>query len=202
MPDCYIGLPSGFSPSDDAFIRASSPTSNFGDLPDIDVRSDDGANRRGFVRFDLSSIPPGSSVTNATLYIYESDSKQDQVTYIYKVTSAWDENSVTWISPWINPGGDFDNSRAYVSFFPIQKNCTLTIDLTDLVQEWINGSPNYGFLLYSTGPNHILRYSSKENSTVAEHPKLQVTYIEPTFLSSELNHHSTSLLPKHRTRFR
>jgi hypothetical protein len=112
----------------------------------------------------------------------------DQVTYIYKLASAWSEISVTWNSPWTNPGGDFDNSQAYASFLPNQTNCMLTIDLTELVQEWVNGTPNYGFLLYSTGPNHILRYSSKENIAADQHPKLDVTYVEPTFDSSYSNY--------------
>ncbi len=136
------------------------------------------------MRFDLSSIPQGSSVTSATLYLYETDKKLDQLTFIYKVTTLWNENSVTWNYPWLNPGGDFDNLHAYANFPPVQSNCMLTIDLTDLVQEWINGSPNYGFLLYSTGPNHILRYSSKENITPAEHPKLHISYTVPTLRSN------------------
>jgi hypothetical protein len=131
----------------------------------------------------LSSIPQGSTITSATLYLYERDEKLGQVTYIYKVTSDWTENSVTWNSPWLNPGGDFDNSNAYASFLPNQTNCMLVINLTDLVQEWVAGAPNYGFMLYSTGPNHILRYSSKENSVIEQHPKLSITYTQSASLS-------------------
>jgi hypothetical protein len=192
MPDCYLGIPPGFRPSDDAFIRATSPDSNFGSLPEIEVRPDSDANRRGLVRFDLSSIPPGSTVTSATLYLYEIDKKQDQVTYIYKVTSPWSEGFVTWNSPWMTPGGDFDNSYAYASFLPIQSSCMLAIDLTELVQEWVDGGPNYGFILYSTGLNHILRYSSKENSASDEHPKLHITYLEPALLLNDPTNYSSS----------
>lgn len=180
LPDCYVGLPPGATPSDDTFLRASSPTSNFGTQPEIEVRPDNGANRRGLIRFDLSAIPQGSTVTSATLYLFEKDKKLDQVTYLYRINSPWDENTVTWNFPWTTPGGDFDNSRAYASFLPNQSNCMLTLDLTDLVQEWVAGTPNYGFLLYSIGPNHILRYASKENGVVDQHPRLAVNYIEST----------------------
>ena len=186
LPTCYPGVPPGITPSDDAFLRASSPDSNFGSQADIEVRPDKDENRRGLIRFALSSIPQGSTVTSATLYLYEEDEKLDQVTYIYKVTSGWDEGSVTWNSPWINPGGDFDNSYAYASFLPNQTDCMLTIDITELVQEWVNGTPNHGFLLYSTGPNHILRYSSKENSTVEQHPKLSIAYTDPIRSASQI----------------
>jgi len=167
------------APSDDAFIRASSPSSNFGALPEIEVRPDNGANRRGLVRFDLSAIPPGSTVIKATLYIFEKDKKLDQTTYLYRLTSPWSEASVTWNTPWGTPGGDFDATQAYASFYPNQSSCMLEIDLTTMVKEWVAGTPNYGFLLYSTGPNHILRYSSKDNAAAAEHPKLEITYLEP-----------------------
>ena len=78
----------------------------------------------------------------------------------------------------------------------------LEIDLTNLVQEWAAGTPNYGFLLYSTGPNHILRYSSKDNSAVAEHPKLHITYLEPALSSNRLNQLSFSTLPAFMTTYR
>jgi len=179
-------MPPGVTPSDDTFIRASGPTSNFGTLPEIEVRPDSGANRRGLVRFDVSSIPPGSTVTQAKLYLYEKDQKLDQITYLYRLISPWSEDSVTWNDPWITAGGDFDSSRAYASFLPNQTSCMLEIDLTTLVQEWVDGVPNYGFMLYSTGPNHILRYSSKENTALEEHPKLDIIYLEPALLSTGL----------------
>jgi hypothetical protein len=192
MPSCYSGIPPGLVPSDDAFIRASSPDSNFGALPEIEVRPDNGANRRGLVRFDVSSIPPGSTVTNATLYLYEKDKKLGQTTYLYRLTSPWSEDTVTWSTPWSAAGGDFDASQAYASFLPNQSSCMLEIDLKVLVQEWVDGTPNYGILLYSTGPNHILRYSSKDNAAAAEHPKLNITYLEPVLPSNSLNQLSFS----------
>ena len=59
----------------------------------------------------------------------------------------------------------------------------LEIDITSLVQEWIDGVPNYGFLLYSIGPNHILRYSSKETAVESEHPRLAITFLNPSPLA-------------------
>jgi hypothetical protein len=123
-------------------------------------------------------------VTNAKLYLFERDKKLDQITYIYRLTSPWSEESVTWNSPWSTPGGNFDVSQAYASFYPNQTSCMLEIDLTELVQEWVDGTPNYGFLLYSTGPNHILRYSSKESTAAVEQPKLDINYLEPVMYSN------------------
>ncbi|UCD97394.1 MAG: DNRLRE domain-containing protein [Chloroflexota bacterium] len=184
-PICFTGIPTGILPSDDTYIRSSSPNSNFGSMQDIEVRPDNGANRRGLIRFNLSSIPPGSKVTKATLYLFERDRRLEQVTLLYKITSPWDEDSATWNFPWLNPGGDFNSSHPYASFPPIQSNCILAIDLTVLVQEWVNGVHNYGFLLYAIGPNHILRYSSKENTVIEELPRLQIDYIQPASTNRE-----------------
>jgi hypothetical protein len=202
LPDCFVGIPPGFIPSDDAYIKASSPTSNFGVLPEIEVRPDNDANRRGLVRFDVSSIPQGSTVTSAMLYLYEKDKKEDQITYLFRLTSPWSEDSVTWSAPWIAAGGDFDDSHAYASFIPNQSSCMREIDITGLVQEWVDGLPNYGLLLNSTGPNHIVRFSSKENVAVEEHPKLDITYLETALVSYGLNQHPITAQPGLVTSFR
>lgn len=144
------------------------------------VRPDNNADRRGLVKFDLSSIPAGSTVTSATLYLYEQGNKLGQTTYIYRVTSNWSENTVTWNS-WPTPGGNFDSGTAYFSFIPDQNNCMVTLDITSLVQAWVNGTySNYGLMLYSTGPNHIISYASKEDGTASRQPKLNIVYSVPS----------------------
>jgi hypothetical protein len=115
-------------------------------------------------------------VSSATFYLYEKGNKPDQLTYIYRVTSSWNENTVTWLT-WTLLGGDFDNSVSYFTFIPDQNNCMLTMDITSLVQLWVSGTyPNYGLMLYSTGQNHIISYVSKENGTTSQRPKLDIIY--------------------------
>jgi hypothetical protein len=167
-------------PSDDTYIDAGSSTTNYGSNNTFEVRPDNSADRRGLLKFNLSSIPANATITSATLYLYERGNKTGQTTYIYRVTSDWNENTVTW-SNWSLPGGDFDNSISYFAYLPDQNNCMLTMDTTNLVQAWVNGSyNNYGLMLYSTGPNHIISYSSKESGTASEWPKLNIVYVLPT----------------------
>lgn len=176
LPACFFGTPNGLLPSDDTFIRSDAPSTNYGSDNTFDVRPDNSADRRGLVKFDLTSIPSNAIITDATLYLYEKSNKPDQVTSIYRVTSDWTENTVTW-QTWNLPGGDFDSSLSYFTYFPDQNNCMLSINLTSLVQLWVNGTyPNYGLLLYSTGPNHIISYVTKEDTTASERPKLDVVY--------------------------
>ena len=113
------------------------------------------------------------------MYLYELDQKSGQVTYIYRVTTAWTESTANWNFPWGTPGSDFDQSIAYALYLPNQKNCSVAIDLTNLVQAWVNQTyPNNGMLLYSTGPNHIIEYSTKEEDTNNSNqiPRLEISY--------------------------
>ena len=180
LPACYLGTPNGLLPSDDTLIKGDSPSTNYGTDPQLEVRPDNGADRRGLLKFDLNSIPPNATITSATLYLYEAANKDGQVTYIYRVTSDWDEDNVTWQS-WTSPGGDFDSSTSYFTFIPNQKDCMLTINVTGLVQQWVNGTyPNHGMMLYATGPNHTISYVTKEDTTASERPRLDIIYVVPT----------------------
>lgn len=146
----------------------------------MEVRPDNDADSRGLIKFDLSSIPANSTVTSATLYLYEHDSKDGQMTYIYRVTSNWSENSATWLN-WSLLGGDFDSGISHFTFIPAQNNCRLTMDITNLVQAWVNGTyQNFGLMLYSIGPNQTINYTSKEDGTASQRPKLNIVYTLPT----------------------
>ncbi len=160
-------------------MDASKPGTNFGSDNKIQVRPDKGADRRGLIKFDLSDIPSGAIITGARLYLYEKSDKIGQVTYLYRITQNWSEGTTTWLSPWSTAGGDFDSSTAYALFIPDQKNCSISLDVTALVQLWVSNTyPNYGMLLYSTGPNHIIEYASKEETNNPEWaPRLEVTYV-------------------------
>ena len=142
------------------------------------VRPNNNADRRGLLRFDLSDIPANAVISSAELYLYEQEDKLEQVTYVYRVTTPWTESGVTWNSPWTTPGGDFANSPAYALFIPGQSGCSITLDLTNLVQAWVEGTyPNYGVLLYSTGDSRVINYSSKEETGNPEQaPRLAITY--------------------------
>lgn len=164
----------------------------------MEVRPDNGADRRGLLRFDLSDIPSNATITSAKLYLYELDNKPDQVTYVYRVTTAWTETGVTWATPWIQPGGDFYSETAYALYIPNQKNCSVALDVSGLVQNWVSGRhPNYGLMLYSTGPNHIISYTTKEDAKNPERaPRLEITYTidaasQPSFLETLLNFFNT-----------
>jgi hypothetical protein len=167
----------GSLPSDDSYIDQLQPALNHGADTTFRVRPNNNAERRGVLRFDLSAIPANASITSAKLYLYETRQIPGQITYLYRVTTSWSENTVTWNNPWAATGGDFDKSIAFASFMPDHANCMVTLDITTLVQRWVNRAyPNDGILLYSTGPNRSIIYISKENAITQQRPRLDVSY--------------------------
>ena len=171
------------SPLQDAYVIQDRPTENHGGENDLKVKPDAGKERRILIGFDLSSIPPTSTILDATLRLYE-DSKHDgQTVSLQRLTNSWAESQVTWNNritgtPWATPGGDFD-ATPLATFSPDIDKLYREIDVTDVTQGWVNGSyNNYGFLLLSSGVNGEVKFKSREESNADKNPQLCITYQE------------------------
>src|SRR5690606_31347461 len=124
------GTVNGLQASDDTFIDANHPATIYGTAEKIEVRPDNGSDRRGLLRFNTAGVvPSNATVTSARLFLYETTSQAEQVTMVYRVTTDWSENTATWNTPWSNAGGDFDNSISYAQFIPNQRNCSIALDI-------------------------------------------------------------------------
>ena len=181
MPACVDpATVTGRVPAADVYIEKDNPDDNYGSVKEISVRAKDDGDLRGLLRFDLSDIPSNAVITSAVLYLYETSESSTQVTGIYRLTRAWTESEVTWNTPWLTPGGDFAAAPVYATYIPGQKACSITLDLTGLVQGWTSGTfPNYGMLLYSTGDLKKINYASKEANDPEQWPRLLVEYEIP-----------------------
>ena len=180
-----------FIPSKDAAIRSETPTTNYGNKQFLTTNSLSTAPERSLLEFDLSSIPAATVIDSAVFNLYLSlwSGKNDNVK-TYKVTNAWlegngDSNGVTWDyrdknGPvlWNIAGGDYDTATA--GSFTVKATGWYSMNLTALVQEWIDGAtPNYGIILappLSAG-NHKNYYISSEYTLFAGlRPRLTITY--------------------------
>lgn len=154
---------------------------------------------RPLLKFDLSAIPAGSTVTAATLSLYQEttgsvgSSPANPVYNMHRVTRAWLEGTgygnatgdgATWnkydsVNLWTAAGGDFDPVVAAST----PAAATLgwkTWDVTGLVGGWVNGSyANHGMLMDGVGAISTLGFASSDNGTAANRPKLVVTFLPP-----------------------
>ena len=97
---------------------------------------------------------------------------------VYRLTQDWIEDEATWSErgtgvAWTSAGADGTGSNAGVA---VTGDCTATgqrlINITPLVQEWSNGSPNYGMVFIESGTDGVDFDSSESSSS----PVLNVVY--------------------------
>ncbi|MBI4601843.1 MAG: DNRLRE domain-containing protein [Planctomycetes bacterium] len=172
-----------FGPADsaDAHFTADQPSTNFGSSTTLRI---DGQtpHAHAVIKYPYmfgsgaGNVPPGSTISSATLEV--SVSNAGNVMNVYRLTEDWIEADVTWSQrmagvPWTSPGADGPYSNAGTA---LSGDCTATglrtIDITQFVQEWSNGSPNYGIVLTDGGADGV-EFSSSEGTTG---PVLTVTY--------------------------
>ncbi|MGC9397451.1 MAG: DNRLRE domain-containing protein [Anaerolineae bacterium] len=143
--------PTWFYAVADTMVAEGYPNSNWGTSEDMWAGYDaslnpDGKRVRALVRFDLSAIPSGTPINQATLWLYlrRSYDVPDQWRTIttYRATASWAERGVTW------------NTRPYYSGAygsASIKHATwgwYTFDVTGLARAWVNGSySNYGIIV-------------------------------------------------------
>ena len=180
-----------FIPTKDAAIRSETPGTNYGNNLYLTTNGQSTASERSLLEFDLSTIPATTVIDSAVfnMYLYFWSGKNDNVK-TYKVTSAWlegdgDFTGVTWDHRdkngpvlWNIAGGDYDTATA--GSFNAKATGWYSMDLTALVQEWIDGAtPNYGIILappLSAGDHKNYYHSSENTLFTSLRPRLTVTY--------------------------
>jgi hypothetical protein len=170
----------------DAMVRSGYPTSNYGSRSYMQAGyAGSFQARRSLVQFDLLGIPSGTPIGQAKLWLYVYYSYDPPGTTraiaTYRVTSSWVEGNVTWNT---RPG--YGGMYGY-TYIPHDVDGWYSIDVTNLVREWINGQYfNYGVWIFGnespSDPNYRSFYI-RDSSTGLE-PYLEITYGEGMGASS------------------
>jgi hypothetical protein len=172
----------------DADIRSGSPTTNRSTPSDFAAGYHTGTTNlamRGLVQFTLPSDPGSATITAVNLRLAGIASAGTTTINCHRLTRTFVENQVTWNqyssgNNWTNAGGDYNSSvissRSSSSSgsdenFPIMgAGATNPITLA-----W---GDSVGFLLKAEteSGNNYSNYSSKEDTTAAKRPYLEITY--------------------------
>jgi hypothetical protein len=174
----------------DNYMNAANATTDYGTSTKMTVcgYADGGlTNRqRPLVRFDLSSITPGTTITRATLYVFSYDLSlvRGSTGYygLYYLTRDWNETQSTWNLAatginWTTAGGDFNAAADAQAAKQSAAGVWYAFDVTSRVQGWINnGSTNYGWVLKCTDENlhNQDAFNSSAASDAWRRPKLVV----------------------------
>jgi hypothetical protein len=164
-------------PSDDAYVDSTSPDANLGSQDQIYVSQElfGGGIKRGYLKFDLSSVPAGLKVASARLRLDCSHRRGLDILVgaHYLQDDAWDEATVTWNSA---PTGSDANAADTVTIASGDNIWTVTQDVfgaynTDGVYSVVirlqDESRRLGAILWS-----------KEAADSNSWPYLEVTHVQ------------------------
>lgn len=154
----------------DSWLKQAARSDNFGNESELPVKRKQGDSERAVIRFDLSGVPIGARVQSAVARLRVTTADRRPVD-VYRVTDAWTESGVTWG----NTGEDIGaNPRG--SFTPSRDDSFSSIDLTELVQEWVCGASNNGVMLVATSNDEQSKYYSREIDIQRYRPRLNVEF--------------------------
>lgn len=162
--------------------------------------------RRGLLRFDLSSIPTTATITSATLRVHVIRARPEEFEMdVHRTLKSWGEGAsnyfggvggpalagdATWkhrfygtSDLWTNLGGDFTLSPSATQLIGSQENVTYDITSAGLAGDvlgWVqNPALNFGWTLTSATSNSAKAFASKENTNLALQPRLIVNWTLP-----------------------
>ncbi len=189
----------GYSGCDDTYTYQYAPDGNYCWKEQLKVGYKQ--QNAALLRFDLSSIPPDATITQATLQLYATGwSGASMSMGAYVITRDLNACQATWNRArsgdlWGQPGCNDTSTDRRV--WPESTGTTSGIrkwydlDLTAIVQQWVsggsasgqgllgaNGVPNHGLLLRgsSSFSKAVFYFASAQHGSTSFHPKLVITY--------------------------
>ncbi|MDO8425284.1 MAG: DNRLRE domain-containing protein [bacterium] len=168
----------------DATLSASAPSVNAGATTQLEAYPWQPSNtRRSVLRFSLSAVPRGATVSGARLTLQATQTYGASRTIaLHRVTKPWDEGAVTWQHTgaqfWDAAGGDFTAMPSASATLTWSGSLPLaTFTVTADVQRIVDGTAeNNGWLLKDASEDSSQAYwffSSREGETA---PRLEVDY--------------------------
>ncbi len=164
-------------PSDDSWVEAEYPNDNHGSDTSLRVKSDS-RTRRSYLKFDLSSIPEGKTVTSVRLYLYctYSDASPSVEVYVHETGDGWNEGSITWnnapaVGSLITSTTIYGTGQFYCwDITPYGQAEYLGDKILSVVVKLLLDDPS------QNNPNLSRYFASKEYSNTAKDPYLEVVY--------------------------
>ncbi|MBN2131391.1 MAG: DNRLRE domain-containing protein [Sedimentisphaerales bacterium] len=163
-------------PTDDASICEQSPGDNYGSSNSVSAGVIGANTYRGYLRYDLSSLPGGVRITNATLRLANNfiSIPAPTIEAHYGIPIDWSESTITW-----NNAPTFTSS---ICDSGVPSGDYLALDVTEHADRALTENRIYTVVLtHDDAATGGAGWWSRENTYMGEdRPRLTVTY-EPLF---------------------
>ena len=167
----------------DSIVETSNPNTNYGTLTFCEIVRNFPNNKvREYMQFDLSTVPANAVVVDASLNLYQFEDwgTPDFTIGLHKVTSAWDESTITW-----NLQPTWSANAETTSDITMDDIGWKSWEIATLVQAWLDGSiTNYGVVLKVTNETSTVMVGTKFRSSdytddISKRPELVIEYYIP-----------------------
>ncbi len=185
----YNGDDNNYTGCKDISVRSNNPDTVATGAP---IGADQGSPRiHSLVKFEgifgdgINQIPLGSRIVSAKLTGY-SQNKGNPPRF-HRVLIDWEKAKATYNDPFLAHNGqpgiqadNFESTASYLAFGSTNiPNSYHTFDITQFVQTWSDGAPNFGFAWLPTGSNAYTIQSSEHENPLFR-PTLEVTFVAAT----------------------
>lgn len=166
----------------DTWIDEDDPTDNYGSDPSCETDSDEKA---ALLRWDISSLPTGSTIAAAEVTLRITSATDDPPGYFaYPLNKAWAELEADWVqysegNVWKMAGAQSvpeDHAAVSIGYAAPESTGFYTFALdADEVQDWFdNPGSNNGFILVNLNNSDGMDFYCSETSTISYRPKLTI----------------------------
>ncbi len=166
------------TPTQAVRVSYGAPYNNYdGQELRVGVQSSTSTRYMSLVQFDISAIPANSIVSSAyvKLYSFSDECWRAAATQLcQRVTSSWSEGSVTYNA---RPSVTTSNQSSHTTSGSYDTWEQWTV--TNIVQEWVNGTSNYGLWFIQDGLTTSLG-KAYHDENMSNAPILVVNYTTPT----------------------
>jgi hypothetical protein len=158
--------------SADTYVTPGSSV-NFGTATTINVGGPNGSS--ALVQFDLSNLPAGVSIAQATLCVFAGKVGAPGTINVSVANGPWSELTVTGTNAPPVP------AAAVASGVPVATaNAFFFFDATSAVRNWLSGNAaNNGFIITPNDASVNVAFDSKENPTTSHPATLTITLAGP-----------------------